>query len=152
MRLVMLYPCFSTAAKFYHVYVSSRAPAMEVQRLVYLKHAVPCRRDRRRDSIDGHWCQSLLSRRLSHCLKCLSTLINAGQTYTINSSYAFRLDLISLRINRLLLSTSVQSLFLILKCSVNHLFSCLIYSNRYCTAVQACLCQHVPALINLDRR
>ena len=41
--------------------------------------------------------------------------INTGQTYTINSSYPFRFGLISLRINTLLLSTSVQSLFLTLK-------------------------------------
>ena len=34
----------------------------------------------------------------------LSTLINAGQTHTINSSYAFRFDLVSLRINILLMS------------------------------------------------
>jgi len=77
----------------------------------------------------------------------LLTLINAGQIYTINSSCAFRFGCrISLRINTLLVSTSVQSLFLLLKC-LNHLFSCLIYSSN---AVPVCLRQHILALISMD--
>jgi len=43
-------------------------------------------------------------------------LVNARQTYTINSSFAFWFGHVSLRINTLLLSSSVRSLFLILKC------------------------------------
>jgi len=40
--------------------------------------------------------------------------------------------------------------FLHLKCSESFIL-CLIYSNRYCNAVPACLHQHVPALISIDR-
>jgi len=78
-------------------------------------------------------------------------LINAGQTYTINSSYyAFRFGRISLRISTLLLSTSIQSLFLILKYSESFTES-FVYSNRYRSAVLTCLREHVPALISMDR-
>jgi len=47
------------------------------------------------------------------------------------------------------LSTSLQSLFVILKCSES-LFSA-IYSNRYCSAALACLRQYVLTLISMDR-
>jgi len=87
------------------------------------------------------------SRRLS---QCVSMLINAGQTYTINSSYAFRLGLISLRINILFFSTSVQSLlFLILEYFESFdLFSCLYYSNsqqvlQCCPGVSTSTCPGV---------
>jgi len=69
------------------------------------------------------------------------------QGYTVNSSCAFRFGCISVRINTLVLSTSVQSLFVILKCSES-LFSA-ICSNRYCRAVPACLHQYVLTLISM---
>ena len=38
----------------------------------------------------------------------------------------------------------------ILQCSESFIF-CLILSNRYCSAVLACLRQHVLALVSVDR-
>jgi len=91
---------------------------------------------------------AVLSRYLS---RCLWSLINAGQTYTINSSYPFRFGLISLRINRLLLSTSVKSLFLILKCNMVLASSPRSVTDKLQQVLNAAICL-VSGTRKYDRR